>query len=478
MSTAKDWKWVATNAPAATSRTDDIWFFSERNGWLVNSSGDIRQTLDGGDTWIPRKFIAPGSNGFPYLRCMGWANPKVGWVGAVTKFDAGNKEYLQVLLHRTTDGGVTWDNISNMPDSSPAGICGISVINEKVVYGAGTNDPDLPGPGLVKTTDGGATWTHTSLSQHADNLIDVYFSDENTGWIVGGKKDSSCPVIKPGYETYPQYSQLKPVVLKTTDGGATWVNKAAGVAGFDCGEWGWKIQFLDAMTGFVSLENFATAAVLKTIDGGETWVRMPIVDSAGKSINVDLEGVGFVDAQSGWVGGWADGFEGLSNSLTVDGGKSWAAQNNVPTDPNTDPRIKINRYRFLGNPTSTGYCSGLKVYKRADPVTLEATMAAAKVSPAQPAGLALSHTSSFSSRSVEITYVLPQDAASVFVGIWNHFAFHVRTLVNGKSQTAGRHTIAWDGKDDTGKPLGGGLYICRMSVDGKTGESQTVRLPK
>lgn len=175
MSTARDWKWVATNAPAATSRTDDIWFFSERNGWLVNSSGDIRQTLDGGDTWIPRKFIAPGSNGFPYLRCMGWANPKVGWVGAVTKFDAGNKEYLQVLLHRTTDGGVTWDNISNMPDSSPAGICGISVINEKVVYGAGTNDPDLPGPGLVKTTDGGATWTHTSLSQHADNLIDVYF---------------------------------------------------------------------------------------------------------------------------------------------------------------------------------------------------------------------------------------------------------------------------------------------------------------
>jgi|HubBroStandDraft_6_1064221.scaffolds.fasta_scaffold34542_3 photosystem II stability/assembly factor-like uncharacterized protein len=479
MSTAKDWKWVATNSPVANSRTDDIWFFDEKAGWLVNSNGQVSQTLDGGDTWNVKKFIDPNSQGFPYLRCMGWANKKIGWVGAVTSFLAGGtKDYLQVLLHKTTDGGATWNNISNMPDSSPAGVCGMSAVNESIVYGAGTNDPSLPGPGLVKTTDGGATWTHTDLSQHADNLIDVYFSDANTGWIVGGKKDPSCPALKPGYETHPQYSQLKPVALKTTDGGATWVNKAAGVAGYDCGEWGWKIQFLDAMTGFVSLENFTTAAILKTTDGGETWVRLPIVDSSGNSINTDLEGVGFVDGQSGWVGGWADNFEGLFNSVTVDAGKSWTAQNNTPGDPNTDPRIKINRYRMLGNPISTGYCSGAKVYKRADPGALARAMAAAKVSTPQPAGLALSHTSYVSSRSVEITYVLPQDAASVFVGIWNHFAFHVRTLVGGVSQQAGRHTVIWDGTDDTGKRLGGDLYICRMSVDGKTGESQTVRLPK
>ncbi|MET0678981.1 MAG: YCF48-related protein, partial [Bradyrhizobium sp.] len=204
MSTAKDWKWVATNSPIATSRTDDIWFFNEKQGWLVNSNGQVSQTQDGGQTWTQKKFIDPNSTGFPYLRCMGWANEKIGWIGAVTVFDDGNKDYLQVLMHKTTDGGATWTNLTNMPITSPAGVCGMSVVNEKVVYGAGTNDPDLPGPGFVKTTDGGATWTHTSLSQHADNLIDVYFSDENTGWIVGGKKDSGCPTIKPGYETHPQ----------------------------------------------------------------------------------------------------------------------------------------------------------------------------------------------------------------------------------------------------------------------------------
>jgi photosystem II stability/assembly factor-like uncharacterized protein len=478
MSTAKDWKWVATNSPTATSRTDDIWFFDEKKGWLVNSNGDVSQTLDGGDTWTQKKFIDPGTPGFPYLRCMGWANEKIGWVGAVTTFlDPTNpKDFLQVLLHRTTDGGTTWSNISNMPDSSPAGICGMSVVNEKVIYGAGTNDPNLPGPGLVKSTDGGVTWTHTDLKQHADNLIDVRFIDENTGWIVGGKKDPACPPNKKGYETYPQYAQLKPVVLKTTDGGATWVNKAADVGGFDCGEWGWKIQWLDAKVGFVSLENFTTAAILKTTDGGETWVRLPIADSSGKVINTDLEGVGFISAESGWVGGWGDNFEGLFNSMSVDGGKTWTAQDNTPGNPATEQRIKINRYRFFGDPISVGYCSGAQVYKgsAAAPATLSA---AAKVAAPQPAGLALSHTAYVSRRSVEISYVLPQDAQRVFVGIWNHFAFLVKILVNGESQKAGRHTVIWDGTDNAGRPLGGGVYICRMSVDGRTGESQMVRLP-
>jgi photosystem II stability/assembly factor-like uncharacterized protein len=73
MSTAKDWKWVATSSPVANSRTDDIWFFDEKAGWLVNSNGQVSQTLNGGDTWDVKKFIDPNSKAFPYLRCMGWA---------------------------------------------------------------------------------------------------------------------------------------------------------------------------------------------------------------------------------------------------------------------------------------------------------------------------------------------------------------------------------------------------------------------
>ena len=55
-----------------------------------------------------------------------------------------------------------------------------------------------------------------------------------------------------------------------------------------------------------------------------------------------------------------------------------------------------------------------------------------------------------------ISYTLGTNANSVFVGIWNHFAFHVRTLVASEPQSAGRHSAVWDGTDKDGNPLPGG----------------------
>ncbi|ESX24159.1 FlgD immunoglobulin-like domain containing protein [Mesorhizobium sp. LSJC264A00] len=476
MTNVTDWSWVvAGDAPISDSRTDDIWFFDDINGWLVNSNGQVRQTTDGGLTWHQRRFIDPSIPGFPYLRCMGWPNQRVGWIGSVTKFSTG-KEYLNVLLHKTEDSGVNWTALTNLPQDAPAGICGMFAVSEDVVYGAGTNDPNLPGPGVIKTTDGGASWTHVDMSEHADNLIDVYFSDENTGWVVGGKIDQNCPKTKPGYETAQQYAPLKPVVLKTTDGGASWTDKAAGVA-FDCGEWGWKIQWLDAMHGFVSLENFTAAAILLTTDGGETWTRKPIVDGAGAQINEDLEGIGFITPQSGWVGGWGKAFSGLLNSATVDGGTTWISQDNDASDLASDVRTRINRFRFVGDPIRAGYCSGHTVYKGGpkDQMVAMKTQAPAREASAQ--GFAMAHLPYDATGVVEISYVLESDANRVFVGIWNHFAFHIRTVIDNKPQLKGDHSVTWDGRDDEGNRLAAGVYICRMSVDGRAGESLMVRLP-
>lgn len=37
---ATQYQWqLLQNSPVASSRTDDIWFFDELTGWLVNSSG-------------------------------------------------------------------------------------------------------------------------------------------------------------------------------------------------------------------------------------------------------------------------------------------------------------------------------------------------------------------------------------------------------------------------------------------------------
>ena len=121
------------------ARTDDIWFFDADTGWLVNSNGQVQRTSDGGQTWEQKFFVDPNSTAFPYLRCLGWGSAQVGWFGAVTKFSS-NKDYLQILLHRTTDGGENWTALSNLPEQSPAGVCGLYAVNEQVVYGSGTND--------------------------------------------------------------------------------------------------------------------------------------------------------------------------------------------------------------------------------------------------------------------------------------------------------------------------------------------------
>ena len=137
---------------------------------------------------------------------------------------------------------------------------------------------------------------------------------------LGGRREADEPV--------PTRNNVTPVVLLTEDGGATWTDRAAPLrASFPNGEWGWKIQFLDDKVGFVSLENFNAGAILKTTDGGETWTRLPINDPQA---NANLEGVGFIDKDHGWVGGWGDAqFQRLSTSQTADGGQTWTNADDV-----------------------------------------------------------------------------------------------------------------------------------------------------
>jgi photosystem II stability/assembly factor-like uncharacterized protein len=119
----------STNAPLASWRTDDIWVFDANHVWAVNSNGDVLHTRDGGDTW-EKQFTAPAST---YLRCLGFADDQLGWVGTL---DQDHR------LFHTGDGGTHWVEVLNLPTQAPPGICGLSVVNERVVYGAGTNFPE------------------------------------------------------------------------------------------------------------------------------------------------------------------------------------------------------------------------------------------------------------------------------------------------------------------------------------------------
>ena len=431
--------WRRTNAPDASSRTDDIWFVDPLRGWAANSNGKIIYTENGGDSWVEQL-----GDDDVYFRCLGFANETIGWAGTLT---AGKR------LFHTTDG-VNWNLVDNLPENQPSAICGIFAVSKEVVYASGTNFPNRP-TGIYKTLDGGANWTAINMDPWADMLIDCFFTDESTGWVVGGKIPDEEPQIR---------DNSIPVVLKTTDGGVTWENKVVSIEDqFVKGEWGWKIQFLNDQIGFVSLEAFDVGAILKTTDGGETWARIPINDPQK---NANLEGVGFVDEDTGWVGGWGDRqFERQSSSATNDGGKNWRDANEIGK--------AINRFRFFGNPVTVGYSSGVTVYKYESTKTSATIAAEFGVEKAQreliPTKLL---TRSSRADSVFIPIDSPRSGELSTVRIWDRFG-EVTAKIENIPHDA--DSVEWNMNDSEGRQVSPGYYILRIT-NGNKSESSLLKL--
>ena len=416
--------WHPTSAPVQT-RYDDIWFISPQVGWAVNSAGQILHTEDAGKTWTVQETADPDT----WLRCMSFSGPTDGWVGTITR---------RQRVFRTQDGK-TWTDLSSRLPAVPSAFCGICSPSKNVVYAAGTQYPAREA-GIMKTTDGGESWTSISMAAHANLLIDTLFTDDTHGWVVGGQGGTS-------------YSRLKPVVLFTADGGQTWEDRlqTSGID-FPRGEWGWKIQFLSPQVGFVSLENDAAAAILKTIDGGKTWRRIPVTD---QQQNVELEGVGFIDEMTGWVGGWGRNFPDNplgSTSGTTDGGATWKDANEVGRF--------INRFRFTGAQPIVAYASGGTVYQC---VASDAQPAAA---PTRAARLAAEAPMPVAWDSLKIETQVPAGAQQLAVTVFDPRQTLVKVLADERTPAAGARTFTWDFKTDDGKDAGIGHFMYRIVVDG------------
>ncbi len=78
----------------------------------------------------------------------------------------------------------------------------------------------------------------------------------------------------------------------------------------------------------------------------------------------------------------------------------------------------------------------------------------------------------FSSRAV-ILYALPRTGHAT---LWIHDlqGRRVASLVDGE-QTAGRHSVTWDGRDQTGRPVGSGVYWVRLRSGGQAEARRFVR---
>ena len=88
---------------------------------------------------------------------------------------------------------------------------------------------------ILKTTDGGTTWINQK-SGTSTYLSSVYFADYNTGWIVSS------------------------YIIKTTNGGANWIEQTSGTPHYK-----YSVFFIDNNIGWTVGDG---GTILKTTNGG------------------------------------------------------------------------------------------------------------------------------------------------------------------------------------------------------------------
>jgi flagellar hook assembly protein FlgD len=73
-----------------------------------------------------------------------------------------------------------------------------------------------------------------------------------------------------------------------------------------------------------------------------------------------------------------------------------------------------------------------------------------------------------------VAYDRPQDSPAG-LAIYDIQGHRVRMLVDG-DVVAGHHLAAWDGRDDQGRALDPGVYLCRLETAGTVRTCKLVRL--
>ena len=410
---AQEYVWQPLNGAPYAGRHDDISFINENLGGAVNSSGEIYKTTNGGKNWM-KQFQSDS-----YFRSVGFANDSVGWAGTV---DSAS------ILYLTIDGGSTWTEIENIPEPKPKRICGMSVINDSTMYACGAFDGT---PRFIKTTDRGKTWTVKDMYFYVGTLIDIYFLDSQRGFLVGGNKES-----------FPK--NTKPMVIYTDDGGNTWKNRFVGKNN----GWCWKIAFPTQQIGYISVEVFDRAYVLKTTNGGFTWTEKEIPD------NYDIQGIGFINANVGWVGGYGN------TSITTDGGNTWHL---------VDFGERLNRFRIFND--TLAYASGRTLYK----FTHSEVTAVDEIEELPNSFLLEQNYPNPFNLSTTINYYLPE-AANVKIRIFNSLGQDVITLTD-EFKNAGSNSVIWNGKNSKGDFVSSGTSLYRIDA-GNNAKSKTMLLLK
>lgn len=214
-----------------------------------------------------------------YLNAVNFVNKNSGVVTG-WNFDAPSSS-VNARAYFTTNGGITWIAAS-VPDSS-RWITSAEYITGQVVYAAGAinvlsfdnslnniaaadNNGMISGSGqtkftkgaFFKSTDGGLSWKkYGSMPDDCFNVTHSDFVNVNTGMAIGALED--------------ELIEIKTSVLKTTNGGFSWVNTINDNASRELRSLTYVNENLAFATGLEYTDTSKQGIVLKTTNGGMNW---------------------------------------------------------------------------------------------------------------------------------------------------------------------------------------------------------------
>ncbi len=330
----------------STSELNSVFFINNNTGWAGGYTNTLCKTIDGGKTWKTQIF-----NKFPesvslHVSDLYFTDENKGWISG------GG------FIYSTTDGGESWIEMETAPEW---GAERIQFFNNDtaVIFSGG-----MP----WYTNNGGLVWEMKNPNFNDPNFplcvpYDMFFVDENHGWLVGGDEANHTGKIS-----------------ASTDGGLTWIAQTPGTS-----EVIYSVHFTDTLNGWAAGED----VILNTTDGGNTWNITDTIIENG--ISMTLNNIKFSDTQTGFFVGdygiiykttnagaeWISlisspvvhnnyfydieftddttGYVvGTSGSLlkTTDGGETWSAKNTGISDVYTS----LNKIQMINS--NTGYAVG------------------------------------------------------------------------------------------------------------------------
>ena len=304
--------WTGSTAAEGRSRvlavSADIALAWGRSGTHPDYDDRIFRSTDGGATWTDLGEVIAAA---PFAAPFGFTVPAGGVV--IASDGAGN-------LYRSADAGLTWAETYASPGPTPSFLGSVAPIFADAQtgyfgFGAGF---------VIQTTDGGVTWRQISsgsgvailaMDRFANgDLIAVGESGQvltsaagTAPWLIratlGASSLEAVQVVGPQAVVAVDGSG---VVYSSADAGATWTAAAAAAPGVTAAD----LYFTTLLDGWVVGQGFDGAALFHTVDGGATWT--PVPDFQGTYVAVDFAGA------SGWaVASYATLYR------TLDSGATW-----------------------------------------------------------------------------------------------------------------------------------------------------------